>query len=93
MGLGEIFDGIVREIGKSDVGGVLRDSDRNIDHFFRSADRREKARWIEQRRQYNESNSSSNNSDVGLGSMLFGVAVLGVLSFLCKDDNKNETTK
>ena len=94
MGLGEIFDGVVREFGKSEAGTLLRASDDSIDGLFRGPEARNRARFMEQQRQSYAAQNSSGNSDYGIGTVLLGAALFGAMALLGKsDDNKNGTTK
>ena len=93
MGLGEIFDGIVREVGRSDAGTLLRATDDSFDGLFRGSERRCKARFMEQQRQNYAAQNSSSNSGGSLGSLLIGAAVLGGLALFCGSDDKKRTAK
>ena len=93
MGLGEIFDGVVREFGKSEAGTLLRANDDSIDGLFRAPEARCRARFMEQQRQSYAAQNSSNNSG-GVGSLLLGAAILGGLALFCgSGDDKNKTAK
>ena len=94
MGLGEIFDGVVREIGRSDAGTMLRASDDRFDGLFRGSESRCKARFMEQQRQNYAAQNSSGNSGGGVGSLILSAALLGGLALLCGNgDDKNKTVK
>ena len=91
MGLGELFDGIVREIGRTDSVQAMRAQDKNLNILFRGSESRCKKRYFEQQRI--QQNYSSSNSAPGLGSLLVGAAIVGGFALLCKDDEKTETAK
>lgn len=94
MGLGEIFDGVVREFGRSEAGTLLRASDDSIDGLFRGPEARCRARFNEEQRQRYASQNSSSNSGGGIGSLILGAAVLGGLALLCgSGDDKKKTAK
>ena len=86
--MGEIFDGVVREFGRSEAGTLLRASDSSIDGLFRGPEARCKARFLEQQRQ-----NSSNSSGGGIGTLLLGAALLGGLALLGGNNDKNKTAK
>lgn len=96
MGLGELFDGVVREIGRSDAGALIRATDDSFDGLFRGSEKRCRQRFNEQYRQSQQvSSSSSSNSGGSLGSLLVSAAMLGGLALLCNsgDDKKTATNK
>ncbi|MBQ3443767.1 MAG: hypothetical protein IJG33_11030 [Selenomonadaceae bacterium] len=92
MGLGEIFDGVVREFGRSEAGTLLRASDKSIDNLFRGPEARCRQRF-QQSYAASQQSSSSNNAVGGLASLaiLGGVALIGTL--LNKSDNKTTNAK
>ena len=96
MGLGEIFDGVVREFGRSDAGTLLRASDKSIDNLFRGPEIRCRQRAQEKFQQSyaaSQQSSSSNNSGGGLGTLLVGAALFGALALLGKSDDKTTNAK
>lgn len=95
MGLGEIFDGVVREFGRSEAGTLLRASDKSIDNLFRGPEARFRQRSFQQYQQSyaaSQQSSSSNNSG-GLGTLLVGAALFGALALLGKSDDKTTNAK
>ena len=91
MGLGEIFDGVVREFGRSEAGTLLRASDKSIDNLFRGPEARCRQRF-QQSYAASQQSSSSNNSG-GLGTLLVGAALFGALALLGKSDDKTTNAK
>ena len=89
MGLGEFFDGVVREVGRMDAVKSARDEEPALNGLFRGSESRCKKRFLAQQR---ESNSSSNNSGGGVGTLLLGAAIFGAMAFLGSSGDKNTNT-
>lgn len=90
MGLGEIFDGVVREIGRMDSVQYARGEEPALNGLFRGSESRCKQRFLAQQREYN---SSSNNSGGGVGTLLLGAAIFGAMALLGGSGDKNTNTK